>query len=88
MPCLKSVLMQSLHFILCNVFLWKVELNSPESLAYKLSLYRGYLALCPPEEQHFTAVTKLVEAASNQAIKQWKRLPSIVSSVHITFLQV
>jgi transformation/transcription domain-associated protein len=65
----------------------QVELNSPESLAYKLNLYQGYLSICSPEEQHSPTVPKLVEAASSQAIIQWKRLPEIVSSVHISLLQ-
>ena len=36
--------------------LQQVEVNFPESMAYKLNLYRGYIAICHPEEQHLNMV--------------------------------
>ena len=31
-------------------------MNFPESIAYKLNLYRGYIAICHPDEQHLNMV--------------------------------
>ena len=59
-----------------------------EAYSCKLNLLRGFLALCYPDEQRLNAVEKLLEAASLQTIKQWRRLPSIVSHVHVPLLQV
>ena len=33
-------------------------------------------------------IERLVEVSSNLAIKEWRRLPSIVSHIHIPLLQV
>lgn len=33
-------------------------------------------------------IERLVEVASNLAIKEWRRLPSIVSHIHVPLLQV
>ena len=59
-----------------------------ENYSAKLNLLRGFLALCYPDEQRLSAVEKLIEAASIQSIKQWRRLPKIVSHAHIPLLQV
>ena len=59
-----------------------------ENYSARLNLLRGFLALCYPDEQRLNAVEKLIEAASIQAIKQWRRLPSIVSQAHVPLLQV
>jgi len=59
-----------------------------ENYSAKLNLLRGFLALCYPDEQRLNAVEKLIEAASIQSIKQWRRLPRIVSHAHIPLLQV
>lgn len=50
-------------------------------------MYRGYLAICHPEEQHLKLIEKLVEVASSLCLKEWKRLPTIVSHIHLTYLQ-
>jgi len=34
----------------------QVEVNFPESIAYKLNLYRGYIAICHPDDQHLNMV--------------------------------
>ncbi|CAH3023319.1 unnamed protein product [Porites evermanni] len=65
----------------------QVEVNFPESMAYKLNLYRGYIAICHPEEQHLNMVDKLVEHSTTQAIRQWRRLPPVISQQHIPLLQ-
>jgi len=65
----------------------QVEVNFPESIAYKLNLYRGYIAICHPDEQHLNMVDKLVEHSTTQAIRQWRRLPPVISQQHIPLLQ-
>ena len=59
-----------------------------EAYSAKLNLLRGFLALCYPDEQRLSAVEKLIEAASIQSIKQWRRLPRVVAHVHVPLLQV
>ena len=59
-----------------------------ENYSAKLNLLRGFLALCYPDEQRLSAVEKLIEAASIQSIKQWRRLPKIVSQAHVQLLQL
>ncbi len=59
-----------------------------ENYSARLNLLRGFLALCYPDEQRLNAVEKLIEAASIQSIKQWRRLPRIVSHAHVPLLQV
>ncbi|XP_078728881.1 transformation/transcription domain-associated protein isoform X3 [Lampetra fluviatilis] len=65
----------------------QVESSCPRELAWKVNMYRGYLAVCHPEEQHLAAVERLVETASGQAIREWRRLPQVVSHVHTPLLQ-
>ncbi|XP_068742186.1 transformation/transcription domain-associated protein-like isoform X1 [Montipora capricornis] len=65
----------------------QAEVNFPESIAYKLNLYRGYIAICHPDEQHLNMVDKLVEHSTTQAIRQWRRLPPVISQQHIPLLQ-
>ena len=52
-----------------------------------MNLYRGYIAVCSPDDQHHNIVERLVEVASGLCIKEWKRLPHIVSHIHLTYLQ-
>lgn len=51
-------------------------------------MYRGYLAICHPEEQQLGFIERLVEMASSLAIREWRRLPHVVSHVHTPLLQV
>lgn len=59
-----------------------------ENYSARLNLLRGFLALCYPDEQRLSAVEKLIEAASIQGVKQWRRLPEIVAHSHISLLQL
>lgn len=59
-----------------------------DSYSAKLNLLRGYLALCYPDEQRLSVVEKLIEAASVQSIKHWRRLPQLISHAHVPLLQV
>eukprot|EP00118_Oscarella_pearsei_P018052 m.182608 g.182608 ORF g.182608 m.182608 type:complete len:3843 (+) comp39295_c0_seq28:119-11647(+) len=65
----------------------QVEMSSPETFAYKLQIYRGYMVISHPDDQHMPIVQKVVEASTNQAIKQWKRLPAVVAHAHVPILQ-
>ena len=57
-------------------------------LQWKVNLYRGYLAICHTEERQLSLVEKLVEMSSVNAIREWRRLPHIVSHIHVQYLQV
>lgn len=50
-------------------------------------LYKGFLAICHPEDTLLHLVERYVEQASVQCIKEWRKLPHIVSHVHIQLLQ-
>ncbi|XP_030195431.1 transformation/transcription domain-associated protein isoform X5 [Gadus morhua] len=65
----------------------QVELSCPKEMAWKVNMHRGYLAICHPEEQQLTYIERLVEMASSLAIREWRRLPHIVSHVHTPLLQ-
>lgn len=66
----------------------QVELSCPKEMAWKVNMHRGYLAICHPEEQQLNFIERLVEMASSLAIREWRRLPHIVSHVHTPLLQV
>ncbi|XP_058851892.1 transformation/transcription domain-associated protein isoform X5 [Acipenser ruthenus] len=65
----------------------QVELSCPKEMAWKVNMYRGYLAICHPEEQQLNFIERLVEMASSLVIREWRRLPHIVSHVHTPLLQ-
>ncbi|KAM4023906.1 transformation/transcription domain-associated protein [Anomaloglossus baeobatrachus] len=65
----------------------QVELSCPKEMAWKVNMYRGYLAICHPEEQQLNFIERLVEMASSLAIREWRRLPYVVSHVHTPLLQ-
>ena len=67
--------------------LTQVELAYPKEMGWRINLYRGYLAICHPEETHLPTVDRYVEMASGLCIKEWRRLPHIVSHIHLPFLQ-
>ncbi|KAF6083398.1 transformation/transcription domain associated protein [Phyllostomus discolor] len=65
----------------------QVEVSCPKEMAWKVNMYRGYLAICHPEEQQLSFIERLVEMASGLAIREWRRLPHVVSHVHTPLLQ-
>lgn len=69
-------------------FHYQVEVSCPKEMAWKVNMYRGYLAICHPEEQQLSFIERLVEMASSLAIREWRRLPHVVSHVHTPLLQV
>jgi hypothetical protein len=50
-------------------------------------LYRGFLAICHPEDPHLSVVERYVELASGLCMREWRRLPHIVSHIHLPLLQ-
>lgn len=50
-------------------------------------MYRGFLTLCSNEDQRLTTVEHCVELASGLCMREWRRLPHIVSHVHQPLLQ-
>ncbi|XP_046480160.1 transformation/transcription domain-associated protein [Neodiprion pinetum] len=65
----------------------QVEHNCPKEMAWKVNLYRGFLAICHGEDQHLSAVERYVELASGLCMREWRRLPHIVSHIHLPLLQ-
>ncbi|XP_034049033.1 transformation/transcription domain-associated protein isoform X2 [Thalassophryne amazonica] len=65
----------------------QVERSCPKEMAWKANMHRGYLAICHPEEQQLNFIERLVEMTSSLAIREWRRLPHIVSHVHTPLLQ-
>lgn len=53
----------------------------------QMNLYRGFLSLCHNEDQHLNTVDRHVEIASNMCMREWRKLPHIVSHVHLPLLQ-
>ncbi|CAL1278798.1 unnamed protein product [Larinioides sclopetarius] len=65
----------------------RVEQNCPREELWKLNLYKGYLSICHPEDRHLPSVEKIVDQCSAQCIREWRRLPRIVSHIHLRLLQ-
>lgn len=67
--------------------LLKVEQSCPKQVGYKVNLYRGYLTILNQDEQHPSTVERYVEMASAYCMREWRRLPPIVSHIHLPILQ-
>ncbi|BFZ01386.1 hypothetical protein BsWGS_04423 [Bradybaena similaris] len=69
--------------------LTRVESNFKREMQWKINLYRGYLAICHSDDHHLNPqqIERLVETCGNQVIKEWRRLPHIVSHIHVQYLQ-
>lgn len=67
--------------------LTKVEQSNPKQGSYKVYLYRGFLAILHQDEQQLQNVERCVELASHQCMREWRRLPHIVSHIHLKYLQ-
>ncbi|XP_031330601.1 transformation/transcription domain-associated protein-like [Photinus pyralis] len=64
-----------------------VEFNCPKELAWKVTLYGGFLLICNPEEKPLKVAERYVETATMMCLNEWRRLPHIVSHIHLPFLQ-
>ncbi|CAH2988559.1 unnamed protein product [Chilo suppressalis] len=65
----------------------EVEYNCPKELAWLVNLYRGYLCICAGGEQQLTGVERHAEAAAAQCLREWRRLPRVVSHAHLPLLR-
>ncbi|KAJ0181684.1 hypothetical protein K1T71_002406 [Dendrolimus kikuchii] len=65
----------------------EVEYNCPKELAWLVNLYRGYLCICAGGEQQLSGVERHAEAAAAQALREWRRLPRVVSHAHLPLLR-
>lgn len=66
----------------------QIENCCPREMIWKIHLYRGYLNICHGDEQtNSNVVEKLAEQSSSAAIREWRRLPGIVTSSHVPMLQ-
>lgn len=59
----------------------------PKELAWKIQMYRGYLLICSPEDKQLPFNEACVESAPALCLKEWRRLPHIVSHIHLPYLQ-
>uniref|UniRef100_T1KDE0 PIK-related kinase FAT domain-containing protein n=1 Tax=Tetranychus urticae TaxID=32264 RepID=T1KDE0_TETUR len=67
--------------------LHQVETNHPKELAWKVALFKGYNHICNVEDHNLPMADRMVDLASTLCIKEWRRLPSIVSHIHVDLLQ-
>ena len=44
-------------FVCTMLFFIQVELSCPKEMAWKVNLYRGYIAICHPDDHHLNMVT-------------------------------
>ncbi|KAF7269505.1 transcription-associated protein Nipped-A isoform X2 [Rhynchophorus ferrugineus] len=65
-----------------------VEYNCPKELAWKITMYGGFLLICHHEESKpLMYVERYVESATAHCLNEWRRLPHIVSHIHLQYLQ-
>ncbi|XP_050062544.1 transformation/transcription domain-associated protein-like [Aphis gossypii] len=64
-----------------------VDNTCPKEFLWKMYLYKGFLAICHPDEPNLPYVARNVEMASIHVIREWRRLPHIVSHIHLHYLQ-
>nr|XP_042899044.1 transformation/transcription domain-associated protein isoform X5 [Parasteatoda tepidariorum] len=65
----------------------QIEQNSPRESLWKTNLYRGYLNICHPDDRNLNVVERIVDVCSNFCIREWRRLPHVVSHIHLPILQ-
>nr|ANJ04666.1 transformation/transcription domain-associated protein [Nilaparvata lugens] len=89
----------------------QVDTTYPQEMAWKVQLYKGFLAIChnaesdqqhqqpqqqqqqPQQQQQqqgrhsLAEVERYVKVASGLCMKEWRRLPHIVSHIHLPLLQ-
>ncbi|XP_049868860.1 transcription-associated protein 1 isoform X2 [Pectinophora gossypiella] len=65
----------------------EVEYNCPKELSWVVNLYRGYLCICAGGEQQVAGVERHAEAAAAACLRDWRRLPRLVSHAHLPLLR-
>lgn len=63
-----------------------IETNLPNEFTWKLALYKGFNSICNSNHRNLELADQMVEVASSILVKEWRRLPCIVSSAHIKIL--
>ncbi|XP_050299225.1 transcription-associated protein 1 isoform X2 [Anthonomus grandis grandis] len=63
-----------------------VEFCCPKEIAWKVTLYGGFLLICQPEESK-PYFERYVDTATALCLNEWRRLPHIVSHIHLQYLQ-
>ncbi len=66
----------------------QIESCTPPEYYWKAHLYRAMLLVCQPDDRATTTVDRCVEAANQQLIADWRKLPTLVSHSHLPILQV
>lgn len=56
-------------------------------LVWLVNLYRGYLSICAGGEHQLSSVDRHAEAAAAHCLREWRRLPSLVSHGHLPLLR-
>ncbi|KAK9754067.1 FAT domain [Popillia japonica] len=65
-----------------------VEYSYHKELAWKVTLYGGFLLICNPEQDKpIKFAERYVETATTLCLNEWRRLPHIVSHIHLQYLQ-
>ncbi|VDP11443.1 unnamed protein product [Soboliphyme baturini] len=67
--------------------LQQLEISCPKDFSWKANLYRGYLYMYSPEDQQSGSINVVVDLCNKQLIKEWRRLPPVVSISHMPILQ-
>lgn len=65
----------------------RVEQINSKQPNYALSLFNGYVTVLSQKDST-TVIGKHIETASTSCLNEWRRLPSIVSHIHLPILQV
>lgn len=55
--------------------------------AWVVNLYRGYLCICAGGAEQLGGVERHAEAAAAQCLREWRRLPRLVSHAHLPLLR-
>eukprot|EP00094_Tigriopus_californicus_P003836 TCALIF_03692-PA protein Name:"Similar to TRRAP Transformation/transcription domain-associated protein (Homo sapiens)" AED:0.01 eAED:0.01 QI:3/1/1/1/1/1/3/160/3083 len=84
---LESAWRNNPNWTLMKDSLTQVETGYPKEMGWKVNLYKGYLAICNTEDAHLPMVERYVEQASTLCMKEWRRLPHVVSHIHLPYLQ-
>lgn len=64
------------------------DYTCPREVGWRLTMYGGFLLICQPEESKpIKIVERYVESASYLCLTEWRRLPHIVSHIHLPYLQ-
>lgn len=72
---------------------YQVENNCPRDIMWKVALYKGYCYLMDGsgggirDENHIALSDRMSDAAATFSIKEWRKLPPVVSHSHIHLLQ-